>query len=180
MAWAGRRGLLLWASRGLPRETSTTLENVVQRRPAFALVEPKPTGWRDRFRADVRGRARIVGADVPGALEPWRRRKHAAVDNCVFNADMAKKKLELLGLAEVAVLLGMRRSAVVERRRADATRRERSGWDLPAFPEPVAELACGPIWLKEQFTRYVEADRLGSHGRFKRYMDKKYPRSARK
>jgi hypothetical protein len=86
------------------------------------------------------------------------------------------KKLELMGLAEVAVLLGMRRSAVVERRRADAIRRERS----ECCPEPVAELACGPIWLKEQFTEYVRADRLGSHGPFKRYIDKKYPRSARK
>jgi len=51
--------------------------------------------------------------------------------------------LELVGVHEAAELLGLSRSAVVERRRAGT------------FPEPVAELRCGPIWRKADVEKHA-------------------------
>ena len=55
--------------------------------------------------------------------------------------------LELVGTAEVADMLGIRRAALADRRRS--TRRG------VRFPRPVAELRCGPIWLRSQIEEYA-------------------------
>jgi hypothetical protein len=77
-----------------------------------------------------------IGASGDGALPPMR------------------LELDLVGLAEAAENLGIGRAALAERRR-----RHKS------FPLPVAELRCGPIWLRAQIKHYqmVEA-RLGRRG----------------
>jgi hypothetical protein len=74
-------------------------------------------------------------------------------------------RLELLGLAEAAQFLGLSKAAIGERRR----RAFRRGNRLPSFPHPVAELRCGPVWLRSQLEEYQrEARRLRSLSRFER------------
>src|SRR6266513_1103955 len=76
---------------------------------------------------------------------------------------MAKKKpekqLDLVGLAEVAEMLGLRRGSVKSRRETH----------FDTFPTPVAQLACGPIWLRSQIADYLELEeRLGHRSRWLR------------
>jgi hypothetical protein len=52
---------------------------------------------------------------------------------------------ELVGVSEVAELLGVSRQRV-------AQLRERED-----FPAPIAELAAGPVWTRTSLTRFVEA-----------------------
>ena len=53
-------------------------------------------------------------------------------------------KLDLVGLAEVAELLGTRRQQAVR-------------WTQQAdFPEPVARLRMGPIWRRADVTRWAK------------------------
>ncbi|MDX6479645.1 MAG: hypothetical protein QOG85_155 [Gaiellaceae bacterium] len=62
-------------------------------------------------------------------------------------------KLQLLGTAEVAKILGITKQAIADRRRY-------SPWSLyadagrPEFPKPIAELACGPIWDAREIHSY--------------------------
>jgi hypothetical protein len=56
---------------------------------------------------------------------------------------------ELCGTAEAAEILGVSRNTISTLRK-----NPRSG---APFPEPVAELQCGPIWLKEDIVKYQEA-----------------------
>lgn len=58
------------------------------------------------------------------------------------------RPLELVGMSEVCQLLGLSRGAVFGRRRAGD------------FPPPVAELASGPVWLREAIVAYCR-DRTG-------------------
>jgi predicted DNA-binding transcriptional regulator AlpA len=61
-------------------------------------------------------------------------------------------RLDLVGVAEAAALLGISRSSLWERRgRKDLLGR------IPEFPKPVAELACGPIWQRSQIREYKRA-----------------------
>lgn len=55
--------------------------------------------------------------------------------------------LELVGLQEAAKLLGISKSTLSERRRAGT------------FPDPVVELACGPIWQRAQIEAHGTAYR---------------------
>jgi hypothetical protein len=70
----------------------------------------------------------------------------------IGDADMnvQAETLELVGLAEAAELLGISKAALWERRygRCDQANRP------PSFPEPVAVLKCGPIWLRGQIEEY--------------------------
>jgi len=51
-------------------------------------------------------------------------------------------------------MLGIKRAALAERRRRHAS-----------FPLPVAELRCGPVWLRAQIKQYAEVEaRLGPRG----------------
>jgi hypothetical protein len=50
---------------------------------------------------------------------------------------------ELLGVSEIAELLGVSRQRVSELRRR------------PGFPAPLAELAAGPVWKRTQLERFV-------------------------
>jgi hypothetical protein len=60
--------------------------------------------------------------------------------------------LDLVGVAEAAALLGISKAALFERRGLSALGRGRA-----RFPEPVAALACGPIWLRRQIVDYADA-----------------------
>jgi predicted DNA-binding transcriptional regulator AlpA len=61
------------------------------------------------------------------------------------------QRLKLLGLAEVAELLGMSKAAVIRLRVPRQRRRDR----VP-FPRPAVELACGPVWCRAQIERYLD------------------------
>jgi hypothetical protein len=62
--------------------------------------------------------------------------------------------LDLVGVSEAAEVLGISRSALAARRKAH-----------PTFPAPVAQLGCGPIWLRWQIQAYAaEEKRLGPRG----------------
>jgi prophage regulatory protein len=56
------------------------------------------------------------------------------------------KPLELAAMAEVAEILGISKSSACDRRKAHTR---------TAFPEPVAELSCGAIWLRSEIERYA-------------------------
>lgn len=59
---------------------------------------------------------------------------------------MRRTEYELWGIAEIAAAMGVRRETVYYHRR-------RSG-----FPEPIARLAMGPVWLADD----IRAWRLSS------------------
>jgi hypothetical protein len=62
--------------------------------------------------------------------------------------------VDLVGLAEAAELAGIGRAALSLRRKQHAN-----------FPQPVAELRCGPIWFGWQIEAYLpEERRLGRRG----------------
>lgn len=64
--------------------------------------------------------------------------------------------LDIVGAAEAAALLGISKGALADRRRASGHRPGYVGpRDLPVtFPEPLAVLACGPVWLRKQILAY--------------------------
>lgn len=61
-------------------------------------------------------------------------------------------KIELVGLAEAAQLLGLTRSGLATRRDAPGPF---VGDRRPSFPKPIAELRCGPIWTRAQVLDYA-------------------------
>jgi hypothetical protein len=61
-----------------------------------------------------------------------------------------RPKLDLVGVAEAAALLGISKAALCERRRLSALARGRA-----PFPEPLGVLACGPIWFRRQIVDYA-------------------------
>jgi hypothetical protein len=63
----------------------------------------------------------------------------------------AVRPLELVGMAEASILLGITRGAA----------RNLHRWG--GLPEPSAMLACGPVWHRRDFERWAEArrERLG-------------------
>ena len=62
--------------------------------------------------------------------------------------------VDLVGLAEAAELAGIGRSALSLRRKQHSN-----------FPQPAAELCCGPIWFRWQIEAYLaEERRLGRRG----------------
>jgi hypothetical protein len=54
------------------------------------------------------------------------------------------RNLRLGGVAEVAEMLYITKSALADRRRS------------PGFPQPIAELACGPVWDLDEIDSYLE------------------------
>lgn len=58
--------------------------------------------------------------------------------------------MELVGIAEIAAILG------VSKQRADQLAR------TPAFPKPVSELASGRIWRKRDVERWIAKNRSKS------------------
>lgn len=54
---------------------------------------------------------------------------------------------ELMGLYEVAEFLGISRSAVKSRLKAESGVR---------FPQPLAQLRCGPIWESDAIAEYAK------------------------
>ena len=70
----------------------------------------------------------------------------------------ARRHPELVGLAEAAEMVGVAKSTILDRRVPRAYRRGQLA-PLRPFPEPVAELRCGPIWLKADVEKYAEEAR---------------------
>jgi hypothetical protein len=69
------------------------------------------------------------------------------------------KPPELVGLAEAAELLGIPSSSLVTRRQRRQFPRAELLPPRP-FPPTIAELRCGPIWLKADVVEYAdEAER---------------------
>lgn len=73
-------------------------------------------------------------------------------------------------------MLGMRRAAVCELRRQPQMLNRRPYW-RPKFPEPVAELRCGPIWRRSQIERYIKDSNLPYQERVNRYFKATYGHS---
>lgn len=63
-------------------------------------------------------------------------------------------KLRLMGQREAAVAIG------VSRQRVDQFDKENA-----MFPEPVARLACGPVWLAEDIERFARLPRKAGRPR---------------
>jgi hypothetical protein len=83
----------------------------------------------------------------------------------VEDEDTRGPRLELVGVAEAAELLGVSKAVLCERRRTVWV----PGAALPVFPEPVARLRCGPVWLRSQIDGYqAEAERLAKLSWFER------------
>jgi hypothetical protein len=64
------------------------------------------------------------------------------------------RKLDVVGLAEAAELLGLSPNGLSARR----GRPQRDLTDAryaPPLPKPVAELRCGPIWRRRQILEYA-------------------------
>ena len=62
------------------------------------------------------------------------------------------KRIRLAGVHEAALILGISKSALADRRRHGDPRR--SYQQQPDFPKPLAELRCGPIWDADELYRY--------------------------
>jgi hypothetical protein len=62
------------------------------------------------------------------------------------------RRSSLAGVHEAAEILGISKSALADRRRHGDPRRRLQ--EQPAFPTPVAELRCGPIWDADELRRY--------------------------
>lgn len=62
-------------------------------------------------------------------------------------------------MAEAAELLGITRSALAARRSASGFAPGYRGYGTRPllFPEPVAQLRCGPIWLRADVEEYQRA-----------------------
>lgn len=63
-------------------------------------------------------------------------------------------KLELLGTYEVAELLKIPKPAIAQRRQRSGDLGWKQAYPLD-FPEPVAQLRCGPIWLRSEIEEYA-------------------------
>jgi hypothetical protein len=63
--------------------------------------------------------------------------------------------LELFGVHEMHRFFGVTKQAIQGWRKND-----------PLFPDPVAELACGPVWTRDQVENFRKA-RSGNVGRIK-------------
>lgn len=61
------------------------------------------------------------------------------------------EKLDLVGISEIAEMLGVTRQRVDKLSRTD-----------PAFPEPVAEIRAGRIWLRAEVATWVSDSRRGT------------------
>jgi hypothetical protein len=73
---------------------------------------------------------------------------------------------DLLGLAEAAALLRVSKAVLCERR----SRSFRPGDRLPAFPVPLVQLQCGPIWSRAELVAYrAEAKRRARRSWYSRY-----------
>ncbi|MFN2468176.1 MAG: hypothetical protein ABR521_08635 [Gaiellaceae bacterium] len=82
-------------------------------------------------------------------------------------AQASAKTPKLVGAHEAAQLLGISKSVLSNRRQWQGWR---PGHELPAsLPEPVAQLRCGPIWLRSEIAAYArEAKRRASLDWFER------------
>jgi len=70
-------------------------------------------------------------------------------------------------------MLGIRPAAVCDLRRGPRMLKRRPYW-RPVFPEPVAELRCGPIWQRTQIAAYIKESRLPDRERVNRYFQERY------
>jgi hypothetical protein len=61
------------------------------------------------------------------------------------------KKIRLAGVHEAALILGISKASLADRRRHSGP----TCFQVkPEFPEPLAELMCGPVWDADELRRY--------------------------
>jgi predicted DNA-binding transcriptional regulator AlpA len=60
-------------------------------------------------------------------------------------ADLAMKQMFLVGVDEAAQMVGVRKPNFI-----------RDYANKPDFPKPIADLACGRIWLRADIAGYLE------------------------
>ena len=123
---------------------------------ALAPHSPAVGGGGRRYEAQFCVEAPDVGAAMTKALRVWRRALGAAgfppwpiVRSDVLtveeqDADLERPQPTLLGVSEIAALLGTTRN-----RAWQVTRK-------PDFPRPLAELAGGPVWALHMVARFIE------------------------
>ena len=124
---------------------------------ALGAHAPAVGGGGRRYDAQFSVDAPDVGPALTKALRLWRRAVDVAglppwplVQATVLRADELDRQLsqpnlpELVGVSEIATLLGTTRN-----RAWQVTKK-------PGFPEPVAELASGPVWARPMVGRFLE------------------------
>ncbi|HEV3231792.1 MAG TPA: hypothetical protein VG245_06030 [Candidatus Dormibacteraeota bacterium] len=106
---------------------------------------------RASVRVSVRGRTALAAATTAVGLVAAHTPAEAdAVGLVVETVDDLEQRLsrsnapDLVGVAELATLLGVSRQRVSQL------------GDSNAFPRPVAQLAAGPVWLRQHVGRFVE------------------------
>jgi hypothetical protein len=88
----------------------------------------------------------VTDAAHKAGLPPWPVVKLEATEWERFDAELDEPNTpDLVGIAELAELVGVRRqrASVLARR--------------PDFPEPLAELASGPVWDRRMVERFVQS-----------------------
>ena len=108
----------------------------------------------------VNGSGEVLGAGVSRSksLEqpnptPLARASYIAGNKGVIPVKAPRPRV--LGLAEVAETPGISKQALNLRRRCGPPRR----YGYPAeFPTPLAELACGPVWLADEIEAYCDEE----------------------
>lgn len=122
----------LWALAEIGGSVTGT---VGDRRLGITATEPGPDGdkalTQAMSRVQVVIRYELVAAEVLSVAEADRRLSEPAFP-------------ELAGVSEIANLLG------VTRQRASALQTK------PAFPAPIASLASGPIWRRDDLTNFAD------------------------
>jgi hypothetical protein len=103
------------------RSLTTTVLRAISQPPPVAVDQNKPARY---LRARDRGRRN----------PPDRQRRLQSYGVAMPGKQVKKQAIALGGVAEVAEMLCISKSALAERRRHGS------------FPEPLVELACGPIW----------------------------------
>ena len=83
--------------------------------------------------------------NTPTRLRAIRRELDEVAEHIERLAAASPDAIELVGLAEVAVLAGVGRGLV------------KSWRHRGNMPEPVAELACGTIWLKADIEEWLRS-----------------------
>lgn len=123
---------------------------------ALAGHGPAVGGGGDRYDVQFSVDAADVGAAMTKALRLWRRAVAAAglppwpivrselLTAAEQDADLARPQPVLVGVSEIAGLLGTTRN-----RAWQVTRK-------PDFPRPLADLAGGPVWALPMVARFLE------------------------
>ncbi len=96
------------------------------------------------FRAIEAGRQAVVGAALRAGFPPWPVIRAEAIEADTFHAELEVVNFpEVLGTTEVSKVLGVSRQRLHELRAQGR------------FPEPIVELAGGPLWIRASVDRFL-------------------------